>query len=187
MNLSDLIRDAGQILLFRYRPAESYRYGGAVFLFVALAIAVSHAASMVSIFGQNTAIAAFAAVIGIGRWLILTHSMRAMLHYFGAPHLPFLGYTLATEALILPNLLPLYFPETMSFISMWNIWIFWAQAFGFARMGGNRRGVILGYLVYWLGSGVFTAMMLLLFSVAGWLEPQSLLDALKAYWTNPPK
>lgn len=183
MNLWDLWRDAANVLRFRFQAAHEYRYGGAVFLVVALAIGVSNAVALLPMLGQTLAVFMFGIVIGIGRWLILTRAMTSVLHYFGAPKIAFLGYTLATEALILPNILLFYIKELAPILMFWNIWIFWAQLAGFKVLsdGASGRALLCAYIVYFIGMGIFMGVMLALFTLGGWLNPQDLGEALKIY------
>lgn len=183
MNLWDLWRDAANVLRFRFQAATHYRYGIAVFLITALAIAVSHAVSLLPIFGQTTAIFMFGMVIGLGRWLLLTRVMTTVLHYFGAPRIPFLGYTLATEALVLPNIVLFYEPQLAPVLMFWNIWTFWAQLAGFSALSGGASGraLLCAYAAYFVAVAIFSGVIFALFSSAGWLDAQSIGAALKTY------
>lgn len=183
MNLVDLVRDALAAMMYRFKPAEQYRYGGAVFLAVALAIGVANAVSLMPVLGQTGAVFALGVVLGIGRWLVLTRAMTSVLHYFGAPKTPFLGYTLATEALVLPNIVLFYAPKWGMALMLWNIWAFWAQWVGFRRISGvgKVRAVVLGYLTYFAGSTLLIFLMLMLFGAAGWLDIQALSAMLQEY------
>ncbi|XXQ67529.1 hypothetical protein ACKLNO_07815 [Neisseriaceae bacterium B1] len=183
MNLWDLWRDAVNALRFRFQAAHDYRYGGMVFLVVALAIGVSNAVALLPALGQTAAVFMFGIVIGLGRWLILTRAMTSVLHYFGAPKIAFLGYTLATEALVLPNILLFYMPELASLLMFWNVWVFWAQLAGFRELSGGASGraLVCAYMAYFVGTGVFMGVMLALFTLGGWLNPQELGESLKTY------
>lgn len=121
--------------------------------------------------------------MGIGRWLLLTRAITAVLHYFGAPRIGFLGYTLATEALILPNIVLFYRPEWAHILMFWNVWIFWAQLAGFQRIGGvtQLRVLLCAYLVYWLAMGAYIAIMFALFTSGGWLDAAAVGESLKQH------
>lgn len=182
MNLFDLFRDAFYALTFRYKPALGYLYGLPVFLAVALAIGVTHAVTIMPALGNTIAVFAFGVILGIGRWLLLTRCMTSVLHYFGTPQIPFIGYTLATEALVLPNILLFYYPDLSPFLTFWNIWIFWAQLAGFAQISGQKgRSLVCAYLTYFATSALFSGLIFALFLGAGWLDTDILLTTLKQY------
>ena len=52
------------------------------------------------------------------KWLVLSRSMRKVLHYYGAPRLPLWGFILVSEALLLPLLLVLYVPALAAFAAV---------------------------------------------------------------------
>ena len=180
MNLWDLVRDWAQLLRLQFRPAHTYRYGLGVFIFVALGIGVISAANSLPILGNGAGVFWFAAVVAIGRWLLLTRVMTNTLHRFGSEKIPFLGYTLATESMMIPNILLLYFKELSPILALWNIWTVYVQALGFYRIGQltSLKPLIIGYLLYFLASLVFIITMLILFSAANWVDPNSIQAAI---------
>lgn len=170
-NLLPLMRDMGDVVLLRYRPIEHYRYGLPVFLITILGVGVANAVVLRPIFGYSQGILAFAIVFAILKWLLLTRATTGVLHYFGSPRIPFLGYALMTEALILPFLLLPYVPELSIFLSFWQLWIFWAQLLGFAVISQQPIGrVLIAYFVYALLTLFFGMIFLSLFDAAGWID-----------------
>lgn len=177
MNLLDLFYDAGNALRFRYKPAEAYRYGWGVFAAVMLAVGCVQAADLSVLLGHGNAVLAFGVVVALVRWLVLTRVMTALMHHYGSPRIPFLGYTLMTEALVLPGLLAFYLPpDWMGLVMMWNVWTFWAQAAGFMQISGQSgMKVLFGYVLYFVVSVLLVGVIFGLFAAAGWLDAEQLL------------
>lgn len=170
-NLLPFVRDIGDVLRLRYHEIDHYRYGLPVFVMIMLAVGMANAVMMRPILGNSAGAMAFALVFAILKWLLLTRATTAVLHYFGSPRIPFLGYALLTEALILPVLLLPTLPEMALFVSVWNMWVFWAQLLGFAKISQQSVGrVLLAYVVYGLMTLIFGMIFLQLFVQAGWLD-----------------
>lgn len=185
-NLLPLLRDMGNVLRLRYHPIEHYRYGLPVFLVVILGVGVANAVMLRPMFGYSDGILAFAIVFGVLKWLLLTRATTGILHYFGSPRIPFLGYALMTEALILPILLLPYFPELTLFFSIWQMWIFWVQLLGFALISQQAIWrVLVAYVVYGLLLFVFALIFLFLFHTAGWLDLKEMNEHLQQFMQQP--
>lgn len=184
MNLLPLLRDCTDMMRLRYRDdAAAYRYDAPVFFLIIVALGALHAATLAPLFGSDMAVFAFAVVVAAVRWLVLTRAMTAVLHYFGSPQIPFLGYTLAGEALALPTVFFFYLPPAAGLIAnAWLLWAFWAQTAGFMALSKQSLGkVLLGYIVYLLGSAVITYIFFTLFLAAGWLDADTLQKNLETF------
>lgn len=173
-NLIDLLRDALNIMRMRFQPAEHYDYGLPVFVAVMLAVGVVNALAMSPLFGNSVAAIAFGVLVSITRWLVLTRVAAELLRPAKSPRIPFLGYTLACEALVLPSILAFYFADLALLLSIWGTWAFWAQAIGFYHISQQSVGKIIAvYILYVLGSMVLIGVFLAMFVAEGWLD-----------WTN---
>lgn len=188
MNLWDLMRDWAQLLRLQYRPAETYRYGLIVLLALVLAIGVVNAANSLPILGNSVGVFWFAAVVAIARCLLLARIMSSTFHYFGAERMPFLGFTLVTEAMIIPNILLFYFKELSFIFMLWNTWAMYVQAVGFYRLShlNSLKALILAYLFYLLASMVLVMVMLILFAAANWIDINSIQTAIEAAMSHQP-
>ena len=99
------VRDMWDVLRLRYRSPETYLYSPLVMAAVLLLLGVVNAASMSPLFGSGAAAVCLSVILVIVKWLVLSRSMRKVLHYYGAPRLPLWGFILVSEALLLPLLL----------------------------------------------------------------------------------
>ncbi|MCG7657752.1 hypothetical protein MIS33_09600 [Wielerella bovis] len=184
-NLYDLFNDAIHAVRLQYRPrAEMYAYGLPVFAIVMLAVGVSIATSpaYLALFGSSSAAFGFAIVMGITRWLVLTRALTSMVQHASGERIPFLGYTLATEALAIPSLLILPFPDLLPLISLWMVWCFWAQIAGVAVL--SRQPILricMAYVIYWLASSLLLGLFMTLFVAEGWLDSAEILKNLETY------
>lgn len=184
-NLIDLLRDALNAMRMRYQPAEAYDYGLPVFVAVMLAVGVVNAVMMTPLFGNSTGALAFGVLVSVTRWLVLTRVAAEILRPARSPRIPFLGYTLATEALMLPSILMLYVNELAFPLSLWTTWAFWAQAIGFYHISQQRAMKVLAvYVLYALGSMILIAVFLAMFVSEGWLDWQIIQQNLEAYMTK---
>lgn len=179
--LYQFLKDMLDILRLRYKHPSEYRYTFFVMVAVLLLLGLINAASMSTLFGNDTPAIIFAVLLTVVKWLVLSRAMRAVLHYYsGAPYLPLWGFTLTSEALNIPMLALLYVPQ-LAFIGMfYQIWTFWVQAIGFMKMG-NISGwkVMLGYILYLIGTLVIGSIFLILFIQAGWMDADTLNQQLQ--------
>ena len=82
---------------------------------------------------------------------------------------------LATDALVIPTLFALPYPEMRSWVGLWNTWCFWVQFAGAVAVSGQRPLRVAGaYLVYWLASSALLFVFLLMFVSAGWFDVNEL-------------
>lgn len=184
-NLIDLLRDALNIMRMRFQPAEHYDYGLPVFVAVMLGVGAVNAVAMIPIFGNTPAAFAFAVLMSITRWLVLTRVAAEILRPAKSPRIPFLGYTLACEALVLPSILAFYFKELAFPLSLWGTWAFWAQAIGFYHISQQGIGkVVAVYLLYFLVSVVLIALFLAMFVAEGWLDWAIINENVQNYMDN---
>lgn len=171
INLLKLLRDARDVLLFRFYPIDHYRYGLPVMLMLMVAVGVVNALMLKPMLGNGQSVMMLGFVFALLKWLLLTRATTSILQYFGSPRIPFLGYALLTESLVLPLLLLPYFPEMAMIFQLWNLWIFWAQLIGFARISQQPISkVLIAYVVYFILVMAFGLIMLGLFNLGGWLD-----------------
>lgn len=176
------------ILRLRYKSPLEYLYTLPVIAAVLLLLGMINAASMSPLFGKHAAAIVFAILLTIVKWLVLSRAMRAVLHYYGkTPRLPLWGYTLASEALSIPMLALFYIPQLAPVALFYQVWTFWAQAIGFMKMG-NVSGwkVMLGYLLYFIGTLIIGSILLILFIQAGWMDADALNQQLQAIMQPKP-
>lgn len=174
-DLPTLFKQALNTLRQRYQPTTAYRYTPAVYLFIALAISVIQANDTILLLGAATpAIITLGIIAGLANWLILAYSMSKVFTYFGIKPISLYGYTLATKALVLPNLLLFYFPNLASLLMFWNIWAFWTQMVGFKVLSEQERikPIVYGYLLYLIYSIAILFLCTLFFHTIGWLDLQ---------------
>lgn len=88
------VRDMWDVLRLRYRSPETYLYSPLVMAAVLLLLGVVNAASMSPLFGSGAAAVCLSVILVIVKWLVLSRSMRKVLHYYGAPRLPLWGFIL---------------------------------------------------------------------------------------------
>ena len=181
MNLWLLVQQAGAAAVLRFRPARFYAYGLPVFVLVWAAVGVVNAVALKPFLGTSDAAIAFGFLTAVTRFLVLTRVFWDMLRASDGERVPFWGYVLATEALAIPTLFALPYPETRSWVGLWHTWCFWAQFAGAVAISGQRPLRVAGaYLVYWLVSSLLLFVFLLMFVSSGWLDAQELnTNALK--------
>ena len=140
------VRDMWDVLRLRYRSPETYLYSPLVMAAVLLLLGVVNAASMSPLFGSGAAAVCLSVILVMVKWLVLSRSMRKVLHYYGAPRLPLWGFILVSEALLLPLLLVLYVPALAAFALLWQAWVFVVQVRGLMWMGNATVGRVFGGL-----------------------------------------
>lgn len=170
-NVLPLIRDMGDTLRLRYHEIDHYRYGLPIFIIMMVGIGVANSVMLRPIFGGGDGILMLGVVLGILKFLLLTRATTGVLHYFGSPRIPFLGYALMTEALILPFIFLPMIPEATPIFQLWNMWIFWVQLVGFAKISQQPIWrVLVAYVVYGVLMLFFGVIMMMLFHSAGWID-----------------
>lgn len=175
--LLQLLADARDTLLLRYKPSEEYRYSAQTAAAVLLVLGIQNAAFQVPLLGSDFAAIAFSIITVILKWLVLDRVMRLVLGYYGMPKQSLLGFILVSEALMIPTVAAFYSEAASAVAIFWQIWCFWAQAAGlmyFSKLDGLK--VLLGYVCYVIA--MFAVLMLLLgiFSAFGWLDTAMLYD-----------
>ena len=156
-NLWTLVRQAGNAVRLRFQPAEQYAYGLPVFIGVMLATGVANTVVWQPLFGDSPA------------------AYAEILRRPNEPRIPFLGYTLATEALVIPVLFLLPFPELRPLAGLWTTWTFWAQFAGAAAISGQRPLRVAGaYLAYWIASFILMLLFLQMFVADGLFDAETL-------------
>lgn len=169
------VRDMWDVLRLRYRSPETYLYSPLVMAAVLLLLGVVNAASMSPLLGSGAAAVCLSVILVIVKWLVLSRSLRKVLHYYGAPQLPLWGFILVSEALLLPLLLVLYVPALAAFALLWQAWVFVVQVRGLMWMGNATAGrVLVGYLLYGIGVLCVGTVILMLFIATGWLDMEML-------------
>lgn len=173
--LIQLLRDMWDILRLRYKAPQDYRYTLPAILAVLLLIGLVNAASMSPLFGNSSGAILFAVVLTFLKWLVLSVVMRGVLHYYGAPKMPLGGFTLASEALLIPALAVIYVPA-LGFIGIfWQVWTFWVQAIGYMKMGQvSGWRVLLGYAAYLVVLMLAGTLLMMAFGQLGLLDLQNL-------------
>lgn len=171
-NLWTLVQDARKVTMLRFEPAEHYRYGLPVFVMVMVAVGCVNLAGITPLLGNSAQTIFFAILMAVTRWLVLTRVAAEILRpNRNAPRIPFLGYTLMTEAMVIPNVLLFYVSELTMVLMFWNAWIFWVQAIGFYHISQQKWTKILWvYLIYWVGSVLLLALFLMMLVQAGWFD-----------------
>lgn len=178
--LYHFLKNMLNILRLRYKHPAEYTYPLPVILAVLLLLGMINAAAMSALFGKDAAAVVFSILLTAVKWLILSRTMSAVLHYYGAPRLPLQGFTLASEALNIPMLLVLYVPQLSPLGLLWQIWAFWTQAIGYMKMG-NVAGwkVAVGYIAYFICTLIAGSALLMLFTHLGWMNEEMLRHQLQ--------
>ena len=117
----------------------------------------------------------FGFLTAVTRYLVLTRVFWELLRAPDGERVPFWGYVLATEALAIPTLFTLPYPEMRPWVGLWNTWCFWAQFAGAVAISGQRPLRVAGaYVVYWLVSSLLLFVFLLMFVSSSWLDANEL-------------
>lgn len=171
--LWNLVCDAGNALRFRYQIADAYRYNFPVVIMVIIALGVLGALGLEPLFGQEPTVIALAIVLEFCKITAMSVALSRVLHYFGAPRLPFFGYILATEALTLPSILVIY-ESSLAFLLMpWQVWTFLAQLIGIQRMTQQPiLKIFLAFIVYIILFALMGMVALLVFQSLDWIDLQ---------------
>lgn len=173
--------DAWAVIRLRFLPVAHYRYNPAVVYGILLVTGMVNAAAMAPLFGSSNGAVGFTLCLTILKWLCLSLAMSLMLETKGHPRQNWRGYVLLTDALIIPAIASLYWPQGLGLATiMWETWIIVVQFFGFARISGQSGlRVIGGYLVYFLLVLVTGTLLMVLFNGLGWLDLQTLMQGMQ--------
>lgn len=164
--------DACATLRLRFYPKTHYRYNPLIFVTVLLALGLMNMAYMSQILGRQTGITIFIIVLTMVRCGILSMAMEIILGYYNKQPGHWYGYVLTTEVLTLPTLAILYWPQVLAAPgSLWLLWALVVQICGFVRISQqNIFKVFLGYITYYLMFFLAIGILLLLFSIMGWVD-----------------
>ncbi|WP_037586415.1 hypothetical protein [Stenoxybacter acetivorans] len=170
------------VIRLRFAPAAHYRYSWAITIAVLAAVSLVNAAAMSPVFGKEPAAIAFSLIFTALKWFVLSQIMSRILHYFGAPRMRLFGFVLLTEALIIPELLMLYWPEIFTLPGIfWQIWIMLVQFWGFVYLsqGISAWKVVIGYLAYLLLIACIFSIISILFNNMGWLDVNNIMQQMQ--------
>jgi membrane-associated HD superfamily phosphohydrolase len=179
--------DAWVALRLRFYPKTHYHYSLLIMVPVLLALGMINMANMSQLLGQQTGITAFILALTVLRWGILSKTMQVILGHYNKQPGQWYGYVLVTEALILPTIAMLYWPQALAMPgSFWLIWTMVVQAFGFVRISQqNIFKVALAYIIYFIVTSLAGGMLLFIFSTMGWLDINSMAQAFQQMLTIP--
>lgn len=179
--------DAWAALRLRFYPKTHYHYSLLIIVPVLLALGLINMANMSQILGQQIGITVFILALTVLRWGILSKTMQVILGYYNKQPGQWYGYVLVTEALILPTIAMLYWPQALAMPgSLWLIWTMVVQAFGFVRISQqNIFKVALAYIIYFIVTSLAGGMLLFIFSTMGWLDINSMAQAFQQMLTIP--
>jgi hypothetical protein len=179
--------DAWTALRLRFYPKTHYHYSLLIIVPVLLALGLINMANMSQLLGQQTGITVFILALTVLRWGILSKTMQVILGYYSKQPGQWYGYVLVTEALILPTIAMLYWPQALAMPgSFWLIWTMVVQAFGFVRISQqNIFKVALAYIIYFIVTSLAGGMLLFIFSTMGWLDINSMAQAFQQMLTIP--
>ncbi|MCO6507832.1 MAG: hypothetical protein J6578_03455 [Snodgrassella sp.] len=179
--------DAWAALRLRFYPKTHYHYSLLIIVPVLLALGLINMANMSQLLGQQTGITVFILALTVLRWGILSKTMQVILGYYNKQPGQWYGYVLVTEALILPTIAMLYWPQALAMPgSLWLIWTMVVQAFGFVRISQqNIFKVALAYIIYFIVTSLAGGMLLFIFSTMGWLDINSMAQAFQQMLTIP--
>lgn len=164
--------DACAALRLRFYPKTHYCYNPLIFVTILLALGLMNMAYMSQILGRQTGITIFIIVLTMVRCGILSMAMEIILGYYNKQPGHWYGYVLTTEVLTLPTLAILYWPQVLAAPgSLWLLWALVVQICGFVRISQqNIFKVFLGYITYYLMFFLAIGILLLLFSIMGWVD-----------------
>lgn len=176
--LLKLITDARDALLLRYKPAEAYRYAPSAIIGVLLLLGLQNAAAFAPFFGRDAAAIAFSLILVVVKWLLLSLVMQTILRPNNhSEKTSYFGFILATEALLAPAIVVLYYPDLSGVAVFWQIWCFWAQAAGLMSLSkSNGLKILLGYLFYSVIMIIVLFILLSLFVGLGLFDQAELME-----------
>jgi membrane-associated HD superfamily phosphohydrolase len=179
--------DAWAALRLRFYPKTHYRYSPLIIVPVLLTLGLINMANMSQFLGHQAGITVFILALTVLRWGILGMTMQTILGYYSKQPGQWYGYVLVTEALILPMIAMLYWPQALATAgSFWLIWTMVVQVSGFVRISQqNVFKVALAYIIYFLVTSLAGGMLLLVFNTMGWLDINSMAQSFQQILTMP--
>lgn len=169
--LYQFFQDMLDILRLRYRHPATYLYTLPVVLAIIVVLGAINAVSMSPLLGNSSAAIFFAILLTLLKWVILSRSMRKVVSYYSQNSLPFAGFTLLSEALMIPMVLLFYVPKLAMLGLFYQLWIFSVQVIGFTKMGQvSAWKIAIGYILYSVITLIIGTLLLSLFMMAGWFD-----------------
>ena len=114
--------DAWTALRLKFYPITHYRYPLSITILVLFTLGLINTASTSSLLiGSQVGLISFFFALTVVRWLILCLVMKVFLSPANSSPMQWCGYVLVTEALMMPLLALIYWPEIMvmpSFLSV---------------------------------------------------------------------
>ena len=173
--------DAWTALRLKFYPITHYRYPLSITILVLFTLGLINTASTSSLLiGSQVGLISFFFALTVVRWLILCLVMKVFLSPANSSPMQWCGYVLVTEALMMPLLALIYWPEIMVMPSfLWLSWIMLVQFVGFIQISKHKPGkIILAYIVYFLVAGIAGVIILGIFYSMNWLSIEAFLRAL---------
>ncbi|PIT18131.1 hypothetical protein BGI32_01425 [Snodgrassella alvi] len=180
--------DAWAALRLRFYPKTHYHYSPLTTFAVLLALGLINMANISQLLGHQAGITAFILALTVLRWSILSMTIEIILGYYNKQPGQWYGYVLVTEALLLPMIAMLYWPQALATLgSFWLIWTMVVQVSGFVRISQqNVFKVALAYIIYFLITSLAGGMLLFIFSAIGWLDINSMTQTFQQMLTTIP-
>lgn len=178
--MGQFFSDAKNLLLFKLKPIEQYRYDAITLITIILALGLLRAVHMIPVLGVSKYAIAFSICLTVLQWLTLSQTMKWFLYFNKAPKLPLAPLILLSEALVLPSALFLWFSvEVAAYANLtFRIFSFWMQAFALIRCSNlSLFKVLLGYLCYLPIMVVLLAVLIAWFVGFGWLDFHEIMKA----------
>lgn len=179
--------DAWATLRLKFYPVTHYRYSLSITVLVLLTLGLINAASMPPFFtGTQAGLIGFAITLTVLRWLTLCLVMKNFLSP-NSSLLAWSGYILVTEALMMPLVMLLYFPEIMAVPGfLWLGWIMTVQLIGFIQISKLKPSkIILAYVLYFFCAIFAGTILLFVFFNMGWLDLESTLKSMEQFMNLP--
>lgn len=166
-----LIADAWGLMRLNFKPAADYAYPLPVIAAALLVVGAVNAAGVAPWFQQEYGIAALMFVLHVLKWPVFSWAANVVLGYYGRQKHHFAGYILASEILVVPALLLLYWPEAGLPVMLWQMWAFAATMLGLVKLSETSVWKVL--LAHVAGLVLMLPVMLLVlvvFAQTGWLD-----------------
>lgn len=177
--------DALAAVRLRFFASSHYRYSSPVTIAIIITLGVVNAAAY-PILGSNPGAIGFWIAAVFCKWQLLSLTMRLILRHRHQPGVDWRGYVLLTEALLLPMILTLYWPQSLgTLFLLWYLWIVLVQFNGFIRISQQSAfRIMAAYLVYMLLNFVMNAILLSFFIQMGWLDLSTIMAQLQQIFPN---
>lgn len=180
--------DAWAALRLKFYPLKHYRYSLSITIPILFTLGLINAApTSPSSTGYLVGLISYFIALTVLRWLVLCLVMKVFLSPANSSPMQWCGYVLVTEALMMPLLALIYWPEIMVMPSfLWLSWIMLVQFVGFIQISKHKPGkIILAYIVYFLVAAIAGAILLSIFFSMNWLDMEASLKAMQQYLNIP--